>query len=73
VKTYMLKAGIDKAIRDTILGHSLEGMDMYYIKPTDQDLHDAMVRYTKWLDEQVRLAKAKAKGKKGTQSGTHIN
>jgi len=73
VKTYMLKAGIDKAIRDTILGHSLEGMDMYYIKPTDQDLHDAMVRYTKWLDEQVRLAKAKAKGKKGTQNGTHIN
>jgi len=68
VKTYMLRAGVDKALRDTILGHSLKGMDMYYIKPTDQDLKDAMDRYTKWLDEQVVLARAKIE--KGTQSGT---
>jgi len=68
VKTYMLRAGVDKALRDTILGHSLQGMDMYYIKPTDQDLQDAMACYTKWLDDQMKTAKAKLK--KGTHRGT---
>jgi integrase len=68
VKTYMLRAGIDKALRDTILGHSLKGMDLYYIKPTDQDLQDAMNRYTEWLDDQVRAVNAKLK--KGTHCGT---
>jgi hypothetical protein len=29
----MLRAGVDKALRHTILGHSLKGMDMYYLKP----------------------------------------
>lgn len=68
VKTYMLRAEVDKALRDTILGHSLKGMDIYYLKPTDQDLSEAIARYTKWLDDQVKAAKTKIK--KGTQSGT---
>ena len=49
----MMRAGIDKALRDTILGHSLEGMDTFYIKPTEDDLKDAMEKYTLWLDEQL--------------------
>ena len=49
----MLRAGLDKAMRDVILGHSLKGMDAYYLKPTDQDLTEAMVRYTVWLDEEI--------------------
>jgi integrase len=31
VKTNMLRAGLDKAMRDVILGHSLKGMDAYYL------------------------------------------
>ena len=54
-KTYMAQAGIDKAFRDTILGHSLKGMDRHYIKPTEQMLTDAMDRYTQWIDDQIAL------------------
>jgi integrase len=53
VKTNMLRAGIDKALRDTILGHALQGMDAYYLKPTDQDLKMAMEKYTAWLDGKI--------------------
>jgi hypothetical protein len=49
----MLRAGLDKAMRDVILGHSLKAMDAYYPKPTDGDLTEAMNRYTVWLDEQL--------------------
>lgn len=55
VKTNMLRAGVDKALRDVILGHALQGMDRYYIKPTDEDLHQAMERYTRWLDDQIAM------------------
>ena len=50
VKTNMLRAGIDKVYRDTILGHSLKGMDVNYIVPTDNTLTKAMAQYTEWLD-----------------------
>jgi len=53
----MLRAGLDKAMRDVILGHSLKGMDAYYLKPTDEDLIEAMERYTMWLDEQFAGAR----------------
>ncbi len=56
VKTNMLRAGIDKALRDTILGHSLRGMDAFYIKPDEEDLHQAMAKYTRWFDKQVKSA-----------------
>ncbi len=60
VKTNMLKAGVDKVYRDTILGHSIQGMDRYYIVPTDKDLSKAMERYTQWVDLEL---------KKGDQMG----
>jgi len=56
VKTNMLRAGLDKALRDTILGHSLEGMDAFYLKPTEEDLKEAMGKYTQWLDGQLDSA-----------------
>jgi integrase len=60
VKTNMLAAGVDKTYRDLILGHSLEGMDRHYIKPSEETLRQAMARYTAWLDDQT--AKSDQKG-----------
>ena len=56
VKTNMLRAGVNKIYRDLILGHSLKGMDAYYIKPDDDDLKQAMEVYTAWFDEQLEAA-----------------
>jgi integrase len=53
VKTNMLSAGIDKVYRDTILGHSLHGMDVHYMAPSEDDLHQAMTKFTEWLDSQI--------------------
>ena len=53
VKTNMVAAGIQKEYRDTILGHSLKGMDRHYIVPTREPLTEAMQQYTEWLDGQV--------------------
>jgi hypothetical protein len=50
----MLSAGVDKVYRDTILGHSLQGMDVYYMSPSEDDLHRAMDIYTAWLDLQMQ-------------------
>lgn len=55
VKTYMVDAGIDKVHRDLILGHSLQGMDMHYIAPSEESLKVAMGRYTSWINEQMKL------------------
>jgi hypothetical protein len=54
VKTNMLNAGVDKVHRDLILGHSLTGMDVHYISPSEDDLHRAMGIYTAWLDAQIQ-------------------
>ncbi len=54
VKTNMLSAGVDKVYRDTILGHSLHGMDVHYMAPSEEDLHRAMAVYTAWLDAQIQ-------------------
>lgn len=59
VKTNMLNAGMDKTHRDIILGHSLLGMDVHYIVPDEETLHQAMKKYTKWLEEQIAEAFAK--------------
>ena len=53
VKTNMLDAGLSKEVRDTFLGHSLQGMDVYYIKLDDKHLKEAMNKYTSWLDAQI--------------------
>ena len=44
-----------KAHRDVILGHSLQGMDAHYLKPTDDSLKKAMGKYTDWLDKQLEI------------------
>jgi integrase len=54
VKTNMLSAGVDKVYRDTILGHSLQGMDVHYMSPSEDDLHRAMEIYAAWLDAQIQ-------------------
>jgi integrase len=54
VKTNMLKAGVEKEYRDTILGHSLKGMDKHYIVIDDKSLTDAMDKYTSWIDEKFK-------------------
>ena len=54
VKTWMLSAGVDKAHRDLILGHSLQGMDAHYLSPSVEDLHRAVAQYTAWLDAQMQ-------------------
>lgn len=53
VKTNMANAGIDKVYRDTILGHSLKGMDAHYIVLTDESLTKAMDSYTEWFDMKL--------------------
>jgi integrase len=53
-KTNMLKAGVDKAYRDVILGHSLKGMDVHYLRLSEDDLHRAMGKFTAWLDAQIQ-------------------
>lgn len=55
VKTNMVAARVDKVYRDTILGHSLQGMDVHYIKPTEADLKKAMDDYTQWLDKEIQF------------------
>jgi integrase len=55
VKTNMVNAGVDHVHRDVILGHSLHGMDIHYMAPSEEDLHRAMARYTEWLDDQLNL------------------
>jgi integrase len=52
VKTNMLEAGVDKAYRDMILGHALQGMDAHYLRTVESRLTDAMERYTAWIDAQ---------------------
>jgi integrase len=53
VKTHMLNSGMDKAHRDMIIGHSLQGMDVHYLIPTEDSLKEAMDRYTQWLDGRL--------------------
>ncbi len=58
VKTHMVEAGVDKAHRDLILGHSLKGMDVYYIAPTEKTLAEAMAKYSTWVDRKLETAPA---------------
>ena len=51
----MLTAGIDKIYRDVILGHSLNGMDAFYMSPSDEDLKNAIGKYTNWFDTKMAI------------------
>jgi DNA primase len=52
-KTNCVSAGVDPAWRNALLGHSQEGMDNHYIKPSKEDLQKAMDKYTGWFDGEV--------------------
>ena len=52
----MLKAGLEKEYRDTILSHSLKGMDVHYLVIDDRALTEAMGKFTKWVDGQLESA-----------------
>lgn len=54
MKTNMVNAGVEHVHRDLILGHSLKGMDVHYMAPSEDDLVRAMARYTAWLDGQIK-------------------
>jgi integrase len=56
MKTNMLSAGVDKAHRDMIVGHSLHGMDAIYLVENDEALRAAMDKFTKWIDKQLNTA-----------------
>lgn len=53
VKTFMVRAGIDEVYRNAILGHSQQGMDKHYMKPSDEDIHSAMEKYSSWLQGEI--------------------
>lgn len=54
-KTNLAEAGVEKVYRDTLLGHSLKGMDAHYIVPTDKALTNVMERYTRWIDQKFLI------------------
>lgn len=39
--------------RDLVFGHSLKGMDAYYLAPDENTLKAAMDKYARWLDDQT--------------------
>ena len=53
VKTNMVNAGVDQVHRNIMLGHSLHGMDVHYMAPSEDDLDMAMRKYTECLDSQI--------------------
>jgi hypothetical protein len=53
IENNMLEEGGNKTYRDLRLGHSLEGMDRHYIKPSEETLPRAMAQCIAWLDEQL--------------------
>jgi integrase len=54
VKTNMLRAGVDPAMRNILSGHAVQGMAKYYLMPSEGDLHRAMNQYTEWLDNEIK-------------------
>jgi integrase len=52
-KSNLRRAGVGRIERDTILGHSLKGMDVHYQDVTDEDLKRAINKYTEWFDAQI--------------------
>ncbi len=57
LKNNMLKAGINKAYRDKILGHTSRDMDVYYLHVDDSQLTEAMEKFTTWIDGEMKKVK----------------
>ena len=69
----MLRGSVDKALRDTIFGHSLRGMEAYYLKPSDEDLTGGNKEYTDWLEVLIaNLDKTLDQGKRSRCTETQI-
>lgn len=64
-KSNLLKAGVRKALRDAIVGHTLQGMDRNYLVITEGDLLEAMNQFTEWWERELeKVAEAKAAAEK---------
>jgi len=50
-----------KEYRDNIIGHSMKRKDVHYLKPSENDLKEAMGIYTGWLDEHLTASLAHQK------------
>jgi integrase len=72
VKTDMVEAGVDKVYRDTMLGHSLQGMDVHYIVNSDDALRKAMDKYTEWLDDQIQGVRSNVDQVTNNQIGVYV-
>lgn len=46
-------------MRDTILRHTLEAMDVHYISLTEQSLKQDMAKYTARLDSEIEVVSVK--------------
>lgn len=56
-KSNMLSVGVDEVHRDIILGHSLKGMDVHYMVSSEDELHEAMARYTEWVQNKLEVTR----------------
>jgi integrase len=52
--TNMDRAGVSESCRKVILGHTLAGMDRHYLRLSEDDLTEAIVRYTTYFDDQLQ-------------------
>lgn len=54
-------AGIRKTHMDTILSHSLKGINKHYIRPSEENLKASMEQFTKCMDTEVAETEGKNK------------
>jgi len=55
-KTNLRKAGVNKAVRDAMVGHAQQGMDRHYDTVDDQDLLEGMGQFEAWFDNEAEKA-----------------
>jgi hypothetical protein len=54
----MHNAGVEKVHMEMILRHSLNGMDVHYLVPTEENLRKAMDRYMERQDGELAGVRA---------------
>ena len=52
--TNLDRAGVSESCRKVILGHTLAGMDRHYLRLSEDDLREAIDKYTAWFDDQLQ-------------------
>jgi integrase len=55
VSSFMERIGIPESHRKAIIGHKQSGMDVHYVHPSDEEVHESMAKYHSWLEEQIDL------------------